>query len=149
MDVVARRSRPDVDAVVRGWCRVARLLTRCAASTGVLRVELNAAAANPLVDAATGQVLHNGNFHGAYLGLALDSARLALCVDAALSPTRLARSASPSEPGCAHSSPTAQRQSRDHDPRIHGQRRLGGRPTARHRPERVSRDGQGEAAGPF
>src|SRR6185437_14897613 len=50
----------------------------------VLRVELNAAAENPLVDAASGRVLHNGNFHGAYLGLALDGARLAVCADAAL-----------------------------------------------------------------
>jgi histidine ammonia-lyase len=55
----------------------------------VLAVELNAAAENPLIVAA-GEVLHNGNFHGAYLAQALDSARLALCADASLSQARLA-----------------------------------------------------------
>jgi histidine ammonia-lyase len=54
-----------------------------------LEVEMNAAAENPLVDAASGQVIHNGNFYTAYLGLALDSARLALFQTAALSATRL------------------------------------------------------------
>jgi histidine ammonia-lyase len=42
------------------------------------------------VDSVSGRVLHNGNFHGAYLALALDAARLAVCADAALSPARLA-----------------------------------------------------------
>ena len=65
----------------------------------VLRVELNAAAENPLVDTAGGQVLHNGNFHGAYLGLALDGARLAVCADAALSPARLAALTDPDRTG--------------------------------------------------
>ena len=55
----------------------------------VLAVEMNAAAENPLVDSASGQVFHNGNFYTAYLGLALDSARLALFQTAALSATRL------------------------------------------------------------
>jgi histidine ammonia-lyase len=65
----------------------------------VLQVELNAAAENPLADASSGQVLHNGNFHGAYLALALDSARLALCADAALSPARLAALTDPERTG--------------------------------------------------
>jgi histidine ammonia-lyase len=65
----------------------------------VLRVELNAAAENPLVDARSGQVWHNGNFHTAYLTLALDSARLALCADAALSLARLAAFADPDRTG--------------------------------------------------
>jgi len=65
----------------------------------VLRVELNAAAENPLVDAASGRVLHNGNFHGAYLALALDAARLAVCADAALSPARLAALTDPERTG--------------------------------------------------
>jgi histidine ammonia-lyase len=65
----------------------------------VLRVELNAAAENPLVDAADGRVLHNGNFHGAYLGLALDCARLAVCADAALWPARLAAPTEPERTG--------------------------------------------------
>jgi histidine ammonia-lyase len=65
----------------------------------VLEVELNAAAENPLVDARSGQIMHNGNFHTAYLTLALDSARLALCADAALSPARLAALAQPERTG--------------------------------------------------
>jgi histidine ammonia-lyase len=65
----------------------------------VLRTELNAAAENPLVDAVSGQVLHNGNFHGAYLALALDAARLAVCADAALSPARLAALTEPERTG--------------------------------------------------
>jgi histidine ammonia-lyase len=55
----------------------------------VLAVEMNAAAENPLVDAASGQVFHNGNFYTAYLGLALDAARMALFQTAALSAARL------------------------------------------------------------
>ena len=65
----------------------------------VLRTEINAAAENPLVDVGTGQVLHNGNFHGAYLALALDAARLAVCADAALSPARLAALTDPERTG--------------------------------------------------
>src|SRR6185437_7764595 len=45
------------------------------------------------------RALHNGNFHGAYLGLALDGARLAVCADAALSPARLAALAEPDRTG--------------------------------------------------
>jgi histidine ammonia-lyase len=52
-------------------------------------VELNAAAENPLVDVASGTVWHNGNFHTAYLGLALDAVRAALFQTAALSAARL------------------------------------------------------------
>jgi histidine ammonia-lyase len=55
----------------------------------VLGTELNAAAENPLVDTATGDVLHNGNFYTASLGLALDAARAALFQTAALSAARL------------------------------------------------------------
>jgi histidine ammonia-lyase len=65
----------------------------------VVEVELNAAAENPLADARSGQVLHNGNFHGAYLALALDSARLAVCANAALSPARLAALTHPERTG--------------------------------------------------
>jgi histidine ammonia-lyase len=65
----------------------------------VLHTELNAAAENPLIDVRGGQVLHNGNFHGAYLALALDCARLALCADAALSPARLAALTDPERTG--------------------------------------------------
>jgi histidine ammonia-lyase len=65
----------------------------------VLHVEVNAAAENPLADARSGQVVHNGNFHGAYVALALDSARLALCADAALSAARLAALTHPERTG--------------------------------------------------
>lgn len=65
----------------------------------VLRTDVNAAAENPLVDGVSGQVLHNGNFHGAYLALALDAARLAVCADAALSPARLAALTDPERTG--------------------------------------------------
>jgi histidine ammonia-lyase len=65
----------------------------------VLATELNAAAENPLIDVAGGRVLHNGNFHGAYLALALDGARLAVCADAALSPARLAALTEPARTG--------------------------------------------------
>ena len=51
--------------------------------------ELNAAAENPLVDVAGGTVWHNGNFHTAYVGLALDALRAALFQTAALSAARL------------------------------------------------------------
>jgi len=51
--------------------------------------ELNAAAENPLVDVAGRTVWHNGNFHTAYVGLALDGLRAALFQTAALSAARL------------------------------------------------------------
>jgi histidine ammonia-lyase len=52
-------------------------------------VELNAAAENPLIDVAGATVWHNGNFHTAYAGLALDAVRAALFQTAALSAARL------------------------------------------------------------
>lgn len=54
-----------------------------------LSAELNAAAENPLVDVAAGDVAHNGNFYTAYLGLALDAARAAVFQTGALSAARL------------------------------------------------------------
>lgn len=65
----------------------------------VLAVELNGATENPLVVADTGEVLHNGNFHGGYLAQALDSARLALCADASLSQARLSALVDPERTG--------------------------------------------------
>jgi histidine ammonia-lyase len=55
----------------------------------VLGIELNAACENPLVDVAGDAVWHNGNFHGAYVGLALDTMRAAVFSTAALSAARL------------------------------------------------------------
>lgn len=55
----------------------------------VVIAELNAAAENPLIDVAGGTVWHNGNFHTAYVGLALDAVRAAVFQTAALSAARL------------------------------------------------------------
>lgn len=70
-----------------------------AAADRAAAVELNAAAENPLVDVANGTVWHNGNFHAAYLGLALDAARAALFQTAALSAARLGTLVEPSFTG--------------------------------------------------
>lgn len=55
----------------------------------VVTGELNAAAENPLIDVAAATVWHNGNFHTAYVGLALDAVRAAVFQTAALSAARL------------------------------------------------------------
>ncbi len=55
----------------------------------VLAIELNAAAENPLIDAANERVWHNGNFLTAELAVALDAARAALHPAAALAAARL------------------------------------------------------------
>ena len=63
--------------------------------------ELNAAAENPLVDVVGGTVWHNGNFHTAYVGLALDAVRAALFQTAALSAARLGTLVEPAFTGLA------------------------------------------------
>lgn len=55
----------------------------------VLTAELNAAAENPLIGVESGDVFHNGNFHTAYVSLALDAVRAALFQTAAPSAARL------------------------------------------------------------
>jgi len=67
----------------------------------VTATELNAAAENPLADVTAGAVWHNGNFHTAYLGLALDAVRAALFQTAALSAARLGTLVEPSFTGLA------------------------------------------------
>jgi histidine ammonia-lyase len=67
----------------------------------VITVELNAASENPLIDAAGGAVWHNGNFHAAYVGLALDATRAALFQTAALSAARLGTLVEPMFTGLA------------------------------------------------
>ena len=62
-------------------------------------IELNSAAENPLVDVAGRTVWHNGNFHAAYVGLALDAVRAALFQTAALSAARLGTLVEPSFTG--------------------------------------------------
>ena len=56
----------------------------------VITVDANAAAENPLIDAAVGRAWHNGNFHSAYLGLALDQVGAAIAQAGTLSVARLA-----------------------------------------------------------
>jgi histidine ammonia-lyase len=63
--------------------------------------ELNAAAENPLIDVAGGTVWHNGNFHTADMGLALDAVRAALFQAAALSAARLGTLVEPAFTGLA------------------------------------------------
>ena len=58
-------------------------------AAAVLEAELNGSAENPLIDVAGQAVWHNGNFHAAYVGLALDASRAALFQTAALSVARL------------------------------------------------------------
>jgi histidine ammonia-lyase len=70
-------------------------------ATVVVAAELNAAAENPLVDVAGGTVWHNGNFHTAYLGLALDAVRAAVFQTAALSAARLGTLVEPAFTGLA------------------------------------------------
>ena len=53
-------------------------------------IEVNAAAENPLIDVAGQRICHNGNFHTAYVALALDSVRAAVFQAASLSTARLA-----------------------------------------------------------
>ncbi|MES9606523.1 aromatic amino acid lyase [Actinomadura sp. NPDC000929] len=65
----------------------------------VVTREINAAAENPLVDVPGRTVWHNGNFHTAYVGLALDTARAALFQTMALAAARLGTLAEPSFTG--------------------------------------------------
>jgi histidine ammonia-lyase len=65
----------------------------------VVSTELNAASENPMVDPDGQAVWHNGNFHAAYVGLALDSARAALFQTAALSAARRGTLVEPSFTG--------------------------------------------------
>ncbi|HSR82816.1 MAG TPA: aromatic amino acid lyase [Streptosporangiaceae bacterium] len=55
----------------------------------VVTRDLNAAAENPLIDVAAQRFWHNGNFHTAYVALALDAARAAVFQAASLSTARL------------------------------------------------------------
>ena len=55
----------------------------------VVTRDLNAAAENPLIDVASQRFWHNGNFHTAYVALALDAGRAAMFQAASLSTARL------------------------------------------------------------
>jgi histidine ammonia-lyase len=56
---------------------------------GVLDVEINSRAENPLIDVGTADAWHNANFHTGHLAHALDSARAAVYPVAELSAARL------------------------------------------------------------
>jgi histidine ammonia-lyase len=74
-------------------------LEAAAYAEAVVTREINAAAENPLIDTVNHTVWHNGNFHTAYVGLALDAARAALFQTMALSAARLGTLAEPSFTG--------------------------------------------------
>jgi len=65
-------------------------------AAGAVEAELNGSAENPLIDVAGHAAWHNGNFHAAYVGLALDAIRAALFQTAALSVARLGTLMEPS-----------------------------------------------------
>jgi len=65
----------------------------------VVHRQLNFAGENPLVDVEGRTVWHNGNFHAAHVGLALDATRAALFQTAALSAARLGTLVEPSFTG--------------------------------------------------
>ncbi len=71
-------------------------LARLEETTGI---ELAAGVENPLVDAASGHVLHHGGFDQMRLALDLDAARLALAGVGALSAARLAALVEPGQTG--------------------------------------------------
>ena len=68
-------------------------------AAAVVEAELNGSPENPLIDVAGQAVWHNGNFHAAYVGLALDAVRAALFQTAALSVARLGTLMEPSFTG--------------------------------------------------
>ncbi len=71
------------------------------AADQAITIELNAAAENPLIDVTGQTVWHNGNFHTAYVGLALDAVRAAIFQAAALSAARLGTLVEPRFTGLA------------------------------------------------
>jgi histidine ammonia-lyase len=71
------------------------------AADQAITIELNAAAENPLIDVAGETVWHNGNFHTAYVGLALDAVRAAIFQAAALSAARIGTLVEPAFTGLA------------------------------------------------
>lgn len=76
---------------LRAFCQVhGPALDSTEALERVLEIEVNAAAENPLVDVAGGEVFHHGQFSTAYPALALDQLRAAVHHVAELSAARLA-----------------------------------------------------------
>ena len=85
-DAYSLRSMPQVHGAVRGALAYAR---------EAVETETGSATDNPLVFADTGEVLSGGNFHGAPLALAYDSAAIAMTTLAGIGERRIDRLVNP------------------------------------------------------
>jgi histidine ammonia-lyase len=85
-DAYSLRCMPQVHGAVRGALRFART---------TVEIETGSATDNPLVFPETGDVLSGGNFHGAPLSLAFDSAAIALTTLASIAERRIDRLVNP------------------------------------------------------
>jgi histidine ammonia-lyase len=85
-DAYSLRCMPQVHGAVRGALRFA---------TNSVEIETGSATDNPLVFAESGAVLSGGNFHGAPLALAFDTAAIALTTLAGVAERRIDRLVNP------------------------------------------------------
>ena len=85
-DAYSLRCMPQVHGAVRDALRFA---------TGSVEIETGSATDNPLVFAESGAVLSGGNFHGAPLALAFDTAAIALTTLAGVAERRIDRLVNP------------------------------------------------------
>ncbi len=85
-DAYSLRSMPQVHGAVRGALAYAR---------AAVEIETGSATDNPLVFAETGEILSGGNFHGAPLALAFDSAAIAMTTLAGIGERRIDRLVNP------------------------------------------------------
>jgi histidine ammonia-lyase len=85
-DAYSLRSMPQVHGAVRGTLAYAR---------AAVETETGSATDNPLVFAETGEILSGGNFHGAPLALAFDSAAIAMTTLAGIGERRIDRLVNP------------------------------------------------------
>ena len=85
-DAYSLRCMPQVHGAVRGALRFA---------ANSVEIETGSATDNPLVFAETGDVLSGGNFHGAPLALAFDTAAIALTTLASIAERRIDRLVNP------------------------------------------------------
>jgi histidine ammonia-lyase len=85
-DAYSLRCMPQVHGAVRGALRFA---------TSTVEIETGSATDNPLVFPESGDVLSGGNFHGAPLALAFDSAAIALTTLASIAERRIDRLVNP------------------------------------------------------
>jgi histidine ammonia-lyase len=85
-DAYSLRAMPQVHGAVRGALEYAR---------AAVEIETGSATDNPLVFAETGDILSGGNFHGAPLALAFDSAAIAMTTLAGIGERRIDRLVNP------------------------------------------------------